>query len=322
MRKNVKLVLFIIFLGISLPGFAGEKIYPVFALSREPVLDGRIVDDPAWKDIPQAIGFWRFQSEDYALKQTSFGMGYLPGKALYLAFICREPEMGKIKAELRDMGNLWAEDSIEIFLFPEGADTYFQFIVNAIGSRWNGMGMGIPFPLGDWEAKSYKGKDFYSLEIKIPFTVLGREPKAGERWTGNLCRNIWTSPIEDKWTRWGRGAFHCPGTFVTIVFGGQGFQRETIGRQGFQEEMGRIEDNISDLEKGLLKLKDLPFFKGEVLPYLKEWEKTKKSLVHLNKFSINELFKIYEELVSLRASLQALFDEARKEFLRDLFFAE
>jgi len=48
----------------------------------------------------------------------------------------------QLRAELKDMKGLWNEDSIEIFIFPEGTDNYYQFVVNTIGSSWKGSRTG------------------------------------------------------------------------------------------------------------------------------------------------------------------------------------
>ena len=80
------------------------------------------------------------------------------------------------------------------FSFPPGENhkEYFQFLVNAVGTRqdlyynefsdatWNGQ----------WQAASHIGQDFWSVEIAIPYTDLGVTPKDGEVWRLNIGREV------------------------------------------------------------------------------------------------------------------------------------
>lgn len=157
-RQRFILCLFLILLILPSVAFAKEKRnYPCYRMIKEPILDGRLRNDPAWKNIPAATSFVKFGTDFLALtqKQTFFKIGYNPD-ALYIGIECKEPEIEKIIAKLKDMGRLWTEDSIEVFIFPKGTDTYYQFIVNAIGSRWD-----ISRQVRNWEAFTYTGKDFW-----------------------------------------------------------------------------------------------------------------------------------------------------------------
>ena len=301
----------LVFLAFPLLVTAGERVYPIFPLTREPVLDGRIKGDAAWEKIPFATGFFRFQSQDYAFKQTSFGIGYLSDKALYVGFICMEPEMEKIKANCEDGDiNIWTEDSIEIFLFPRGADNYYQFMVNAIGSRWNGKGQGPPyFPTWNWEARTYRGADFYSVELKIPFDVLGRIPELGETWRGNFCRNIY-SP-QDRATRWGRGGFHDPESFAALIF----------GRKRFEEKMRNLANEIGKSQREFVKIEGTAFYREhqeEISHYLKRWKKIEEKMVSPDRLSPLELWEVYEQLVSE----SGFVDKLRQELFRQSLFTE
>ena len=148
-------------------------------------------------------------------KQTYFKIGYTP-EALYIGVECEEPEVRKIKAKLKNGSiHICSEDSVELFLFPQGADNYYQFMINAIGSRWNGIGLGHPyFPLWNWQAKTYQGKDYYSVEVEIPFEIFLTIPEKNEEWSGNICRNILTSG--DRHATWAHlyGRFHEPNNFA------------------------------------------------------------------------------------------------------------
>ncbi|MCK4244475.1 MAG: hypothetical protein KAX20_02485 [Candidatus Omnitrophica bacterium] len=199
---------------------AEEKVYTCSRLTKEPVLDGRI-EEPAWKNIPEAGDFVILKTESLATKQTSFKIGY-NDEAIYIGIKCVEPEMEKIvvKDGHTDFTNLWNENSIEIFIFPKGTDNYYHFVVSSIGSRWNGIGKGDPkIPLLNWQAKSYKGEDFYSIEIRIPFEIFYTVPEKGEKWRINIARNNYTGSRE-KYTCWPylKMGFHDLDNFGKIIF--------------------------------------------------------------------------------------------------------
>ena len=132
----------------------------------------------------------------------------------------------EVRGVLGHGGRLWNEDSVEIFLAP-AFPVYFHFIVTTIGSRlisrFGQIGGFIPPTIEDWEAQSYKGDDFWSTEIKMPFETLGldRAPQEGEIWRGNITRNItvFTSG-GDRHTTWAplRSSFHEPLNFASFIF--------------------------------------------------------------------------------------------------------
>ena len=137
--KNIfYFILFLCFstLSISRPAFTlseGEKEYRCVNLSQEPILDGRIKDDTGWENALEAGGnFVNLRSNILASKQTFFMAGYTP-EAFFIGIECIEPKIENIKAVLGNMESLWGEDSIEIFIFPDGVDTYFilRFFVSS-----------------------------------------------------------------------------------------------------------------------------------------------------------------------------------------------
>ena len=185
--------------------------YPCHRLKCKPTLDGKINNDPAWKTISLAEGKFLVFNKDFpADKQTSFKIGYTP-EAFYIAVKCMEPNPENIIAKAKDGGDLFREDSIEIFILPKGSETYYQFAVNALGSRWTNI------PL-NWKAAAYTGKDFWSAEVEIPFENLNDIPCKNDVWTGNICRNNPGGP--NRHSTWAKllGSFHDPDNFGKIIF--------------------------------------------------------------------------------------------------------
>ena len=176
---------------------AGDQLnYPVYLLKQGPVMDGRIEGDIAWTGIPQGVGFHVIGGRSPLDKQTTFRMGFTADN-LYVSFVCIEPDMASLADIAKDNNPaIWKEDGVEFFILPRDTGNVFQVIVNAAGAHTNYQTnisdprmAGIALLSGS-RAAAFKGKGFYSVEIEIPFKVLGCAPNDREVWTGNFGRNI------------------------------------------------------------------------------------------------------------------------------------
>ena len=315
-------VFYILFALRSLATAEEKKVYSCHRLVKEPILDGKVRNDPAWKNVPEATNFIKLRTTSLASKQTSFRMGY-SGEGIYIGVECEEPEIKKMKAKFKDMGRLWEEDSIEIFIFPKGAKNFYQFIVSSIGSCWNAIGSGgAPQPLWDWEAKTYKGKDYWSAEIRIPFELFLVIPEEDDIWTGNICRNISTSG--DRTSSWAQmeAHFHEPGNFAKLIFKNALLPEEVAKIERnlikiyLRKEVKRTEKLISNWEK-----ENPLFFKEKIRVYLIKWEKTKKELSRLGSLPPHEIHRLWRAVREF-ANLPSCLDKLREEFLRNSLFSE
>lgn len=203
---------------------AGEfPEYPCYKLTEEPKMDGKM-EENAWSNIPSATGFLIFPRGDYVIsKQTEFKAGWTE-KALYFTVRAEEPEPGKMIASASDGVQVCSSDSLEIFLHPQKLDYFFQFMVSAIGHKWNGIhsvGFGVlpAPPVWNWEAKTCAEKDFWSLEVKIPFSITGI-PEGEEIWRVNVARNILSGPPAERYTTWApvKAGFDDLKKFGSFVF--------------------------------------------------------------------------------------------------------
>jgi hypothetical protein len=160
----------IVLAGITLT--AAENAYPVFPLAQAPAMDGKW-NGGAWESIPAAVGFTNIKTGDFVqTRQTSFKMGRY-GDNLYIAVKCEEPEPDKIKADENNYRDGWyPDDNLEFFFSQDKAPKGFkQFVTNSRGARWaNFISPNVAEP---WQSVAYKGTDFWSVELKIPFSQLG-----------------------------------------------------------------------------------------------------------------------------------------------------
>jgi len=207
-------------------GAAETPRYPVYLLERAPVLDGEVDGDPAWDGIPAGTGFHVLGGRRPAEKQTSFRIGFTPD-ALYVGVVCEEPEIADVPAVARDGdGAIWKEDGVEVFIRPKDGPTVFQVISNTAGAHTdycNSTDSGLhamasePFS----RTAASKGARSYSIEIEMPFARLGRTPRDGEVWQGNVCRNTYVGGSKrDTFSTWARLVRLSlePENFAQLVF--------------------------------------------------------------------------------------------------------
>ncbi|MBM3498145.1 MAG: hypothetical protein FJX74_05695 [Armatimonadetes bacterium] len=196
---------------------AAPPAYPCFRPGLPPTLDGALADDPAWEGVPVATGFSKLGAGYTEAKQTEVRACW-DTEALYVGLLCEEPDVASMKPTVRDGGDTWLDDGVEVFLQPAPDATVVQFVVTAAGAK--GGYEGAPDFL-KYQAAAHVGRDFYSLELRIPFALLGASPTIGDTWRGNFCRNIWTTGSGgDRFTCWAplEARFLEPERFAAIEF--------------------------------------------------------------------------------------------------------
>ena len=149
-------------------------------LPHAPELDGVVEGDPAWQDAPACEGFLNLRTGTPPERLTRFHAGYT-AEALYLAIVCAEPEPDLIFAAMPDGESFAEEDSVTVFLAPEG-DRLLTFSANAGGSRSSTR------TLRKWQASAKTGEDHWAVEIMLRWEVLGEAPKADAPWALNVLR--------------------------------------------------------------------------------------------------------------------------------------
>ncbi|MCX7918200.1 MAG: hypothetical protein N3A72_01065 [bacterium] len=270
-----------------------QKSYPIYQLEQEPQLDGNVEDDIAWQNIPAASDFLLLKNQiEFAPKQTYFKIGYT-STALYVGIECLEPEMDKVKGEYKDNQSVWLDDSNEIFIKPYGSRAYYQFAINIASARWSGISFGEgSIPLDQWQGKAYRGEQKWSVELKIPFSILKRIPEHNEQWQGNICRNVYTA--EERSTSWAHleTGYHIPEKFGTYIF-----YQKTLS----PEEAQRITQQLTTTFYKNQITENLRFFSinyEPVLSKLYRMAKHKKDIQTLkNDFTtLKNQLKIYDSL--------------------------
>jgi alpha-galactosidase len=136
----------------------------------------------------------------------------------------------KPQLDVKTMG-LWDRDVCEIFIAPDGKEPrkYFEFEI-APNGEW--IDLAIDLTSGkretDWnyrsgmESAAKIEKDKVIMAIRVPWKALGRSPKTGDVWKGNLFRCVGTDPDRGylAWrpTETAKPNFHVPGKFGEFEF--------------------------------------------------------------------------------------------------------
>jgi hypothetical protein len=179
---------------------AAHAAPPQYAVYRPPcavTVDGDIAGDPAWAAVPAMQGF-SVLGGGYTFSKQTVAQICHDDEAVYVAVTCEEPDAKELKPQVRDGGDTWAEDSLELFFQPPGSVQAYQLGITAGGAR--GAFEGGADPRG-FQAAARIGDGQYTVEARIPCSLL--KGTAAGTWRGNVCRNIFTVRSGgDKFTSW------------------------------------------------------------------------------------------------------------------------
>ena len=171
----------------------------------EPVIDGQVLDDPAWSVATPARNFWQNNpDEGQPATQDTEVYVVFTDKTLFIGVVCYDDDPSKIiVADSRRDSSLVETDSFQIIL-----DTYldrqtgFVFGTNPAGIQYDGQVnregdggflTGGGFNLnwnGDWDVTAAISEIGWSAEFAIPLRTLRYGRADPMTWGVNLQRNI------------------------------------------------------------------------------------------------------------------------------------
>jgi hypothetical protein len=192
-------------------------------------LDGQL-DEAAWQQAPEHTGFQMPLSvaDRQAIpadRQTFFRAVY-DDSTLYLGIRCNEPKMQELTlqaARLQHDAAMWSDDDVEIYLDPVGDRTeYYQLAINPDGTQvdlyWVESGnTGKAGWSAEWQAAAFRGADFWSVEVALPFAMFHNRPAQqwADNWAFSLARTRTPKPAYLSQFSPADG-YHDPARFGTL----------------------------------------------------------------------------------------------------------
>ena len=164
-------------------------------------IDGKL-DEPAWQKAPVHTGFEMPLGEANRTPipeeaQTSFRV-LVDDAALYFGIRCNEPKMSDLVAQAARVHDaaMWSDDDVELFLDPVGDRMeYYQLTVNTDATQVDLYyiergNTGKGGWSSEWQAAVDKGKDYWSVEIAIPFGLFHNRPSRmwADEWAFSISR--------------------------------------------------------------------------------------------------------------------------------------
>ncbi|PCJ57462.1 MAG: hypothetical protein COA79_15640 [Planctomycetota bacterium] len=194
---------------------------PTYSVSRveiEPNMTGKTVD-PLWDSIQPSRDFMSASNPKAQTMQTNFKAVFAQEK-LFLSIYCEEPELDKLRMNVKDNGNpkTWTDDSVEIFLdLDHTGKDYFQIMLNAAGYyACSSFDSKRKEPL-IIKTKVAREENAWTLEISISLANLGLHFPLGKEFGFHIVRNrkigLFTSSL---WTYVGESN-HSPRFYGTLT---------------------------------------------------------------------------------------------------------
>lgn len=202
-------------------------------------LDGKL-DEPFWQGLPvsklsgdEETLWFRANYPDHAKTAgTTVRYGW-SGDTLYIGIRCAEPQMDQLQPGTQQHGDASIFEqgqSVEVFLKTQ-QDSHYQIAVNPEGAlmtiQWKDNGMDRGWNSGV-EAAAHKGKDFWSVELKIPVTggdgiaaggVAGDRPTEEAPWWINVGRTRRVAGEAVNFSLIGSGPFKNPDEYKKFFIG-------------------------------------------------------------------------------------------------------
>ncbi len=115
---------------------------------------------------------------------------------LVVSIRCYDPSMDKIMSteKIRDVSNIWADDSVEIFLKigPDENGPYYHIAVNAHGSIYDSFDMKPEWNGKNIKAATLRKDNYWDVEVQIPFEELDIDKikaTTSQPWRFNIVRH-------------------------------------------------------------------------------------------------------------------------------------
>ena len=219
MRKFILAAVLLSAIGFSMSG----QTIKVLPINDKITLDGQLTED-AWTKAADSGPFTFLQSYKGSPTVVTDFKVLADDDALYVGITCREPLMDKLRMVSSDReSTVFQDDCVEIFIDPtNNRVNYYHFALSANNAQFNIYkiegGANSNLYGGFWESAVFRGKDFWSAEIRIPYRSFFYTPSADfkNEWAFNVGRERQTAFEISAWAKMKTG-FHAPALFGTLT---------------------------------------------------------------------------------------------------------
>ena len=216
MKKNLFTLLFLFSFLI------GQNITSAVKASSDPVMDGDVLNDPAWANVPAVTTFiQKTPDEGQSVSEKTAVKIMYTEKTFYVSVVCYDTNPGEIIiSDTRRDSPLNNSDSFSFIIDTfKDFQTGYLFGTNSAGIEYDaqitgggeGGSMMRRFSMGTgggfnvnwdavWEVKSQKGDFGWSAEFAIPFKTLRYATNKDQSWGINFERVIARKKEEAHWS--------------------------------------------------------------------------------------------------------------------------
>ncbi|MBM4040130.1 MAG: DUF4838 domain-containing protein [Planctomycetes bacterium] len=172
----------------------GARPLIVQKVSENPVISGKL-DEELWKLAPE-VQFYKHENKREVLpKYPTTLRAVWTQDGVTFGFWMAEPSPQTLvqTVKSRDESMAWWNDCVEIFLDVTGKNQgqWYQWIINPHGVIHDGKGQDTSWNPEGVRARSHIGKDFWSVEVFIPYSIFPEALRPGTNvvWYGQFTRH-------------------------------------------------------------------------------------------------------------------------------------
>lgn len=185
-------------------------------------IDG-VLTEKAWADIVLSSDFWSWPDQTNAFVETGVS-GVYDDEALYLAFVCADPDTSQVQARARSEREFWGkkDDALGIMLYLKDQHAYYQLGFNTKKARFDQkVNVGGKTMYEEYEpewkfATKLHGK-YWIAEVRMPWAAIGLE-KPPQELRANFFRSFRYGAVSGG--NWSPAASsHDYDLFGVLIFG-------------------------------------------------------------------------------------------------------
>ncbi len=187
-------------------------------VKKGPAIDGTM-KDPVWRRCPR----WPMGActSGDPLKSATWGRVLFDPTCVYVGIYCAECDTDGLVMNATDRdGEVWRDDSVEVFLLADPEKPYYQFTINPKGTLYDGRDTSAAWNSSAEVKTSIEKGKAWTATLKVPMRELDAYVGQGQTWTMNLNRTRRPRGgdplLEYSWAIMNSRNFHSPRQFGVV----------------------------------------------------------------------------------------------------------